>query len=324
MKLDEIGFYTLSDNRAKTISSKTSLTRCEIVLTDRCNFNCIYCRGLKKDLTGDIPLELAEKIIHECASHNLFAIRFSGGEPTLYPYLEDLVKLAKKLGVERIAISTNGSAPKDQYLKLIALGVNDFSVSLDACCASMGDKISGTYGFNKIIENNIRFLSTMTYTTVGVVLNSFNINDCEKIIEYADSLGVWDIRLIPAAQDGAFIPKIKIKDSILKKYPILNYRYNRIIRNLPIRGIDKGDYTKCGLVLDDLAICGNYHFPCIIYLREQGNPIGEVSSMDEMRMERLKWFKEHLTHLDPICSKNCLDVCVMFNNMVHFYGSKRG
>ena len=33
-----------------------------------------------------------------------------------------------------------------------------------------------------------------------------------------------------------------------------------------------------------------------------------------MRTERIEWFKKHNSHLDNICSKNCLDVCVEFNN----------
>ena len=45
--------------------------------------------------------------------------------------------------VKRIAISTNGSAPMKCYTRLIEAGVNDFSISLDACCASTGDAIAG-------------------------------------------------------------------------------------------------------------------------------------------------------------------------------------
>jgi len=45
MKLEDIGFYTLSDERAKNTSINTSLKRCEILITDKCNLKCPYCRG---------------------------------------------------------------------------------------------------------------------------------------------------------------------------------------------------------------------------------------------------------------------------------------
>ena len=61
-----------------------------------------------------------------------------------------------------------------------------------------------------------------------------------------------------------------------------------------------------------MAVALNYHFPCVIYMREQGNPIGKVSK--NMRKERQEWFEKHNTFLDPICKNNCLDVCRDYNN----------
>jgi hypothetical protein len=55
-----------------------------------------------------------------------------------------------------------------------------------------------------------------------------------------------------------------------------------------------------------------HHYPCIIYLREAGKPIGRMSK--SARRERLRWYGTHDSHKDPICRKNCLDVCVAYNN----------
>ena len=96
-KLEDIGFYTLSDNRAKTASSTSRLMRCELLLTARCNFKCPYCRGVGGP---DLPYEEAERTVRLWAADGLYAIRFSGGEPTIYPRLKDLVTLAKSLGIE--------------------------------------------------------------------------------------------------------------------------------------------------------------------------------------------------------------------------------
>lgn len=45
LKLEEIGFYTLSDARAASASATSPLSRCELVLSARCNFKCPYCRA---------------------------------------------------------------------------------------------------------------------------------------------------------------------------------------------------------------------------------------------------------------------------------------
>lgn len=261
-----------------------------------------------------MPQEEAEAIVRGWAAQNLFAIRFSGGEPLMYPGLLDLVKLAKSLGIERIAVSSNGSYPLHRYKELLAAGVNDLSISLDACCAEDGDRMAGgVKGAWKIVTENIRDLSALTYVTVGVVLTDANSGSVNDIIRFAASLGVGDIRVIPAAQDSDRLRGVVVDEDILVKYPILRYRIENLQNGRPVRGLHEGDSHQCGLVLDDMAVAEGKHFPCIIYMREGGAPIGSMSDPN-VREDRAAWSRSHDTHLDPICRGQCLDVCVSYNN----------
>jgi MoaA/NifB/PqqE/SkfB family radical SAM enzyme len=308
MSLNTIGFYTLDDFRAKNSSVSSPLWRCELILTKKCNFKCSYCRSIGEEL----HIDQARNIVNLWADQGLKNIRFSGGEPTLYPNLLELVALAKHRNVERIALSTNGAASIPRYLKLLKAGVNDFSISLDADNSTDGDLMAGGRpgAFNRVIDT-IRTLSKLTYVTVGVVLTSDNKDRALAIVKFADTLGVSDIRIIPAAQHGTQLPKMDIDDTILAKYPILRYRVNNLNAGIDVRGIPTNGTSKCGLVLDDMAVMGNYHYPCIIYLRENGSPIGEVGP--NMRHQRHEWYKNHNSHTDEICKKNCLDVCQNYN-----------
>lgn len=316
MKLEDIGFYTLSDKRAKTSSINSPLMRGELILTDRCNLKCPYCRGLKKELQGDISLPLAQYIISVWQEHKIQNIRFSGGEPTLYPHLLSLVKGCKNIGIKRIAISTNGTASLSFYDELIENGVDDFSISLDAGCCSIGDVMCG--GVKQAWEGAskaIKYLSKKTYVTVGVVFNEKNISVAKDTILYCDSLHPSDIRIIPSTQYNKAIDNlVDLPINIVKKYPILNYRINRLKNKLPIRGVSKGDSYKCRLVLDDIAVAQNYAFPCIIYLREGGKPIS-LANDKNFREKRLNWYKNYNTYNDTICKKNCIDVCIEHNNL---------
>ena len=310
MKLEQIGFYTLSDERCRNVSESAPLQRCELVLTGRCNFKCPYCRRVGG---RDLPLAEASRTVQLWASQGLRAIRFSGGEPTLYPGLYDLVATARDLGIKYIAISTNGSADREVYDRLLACGVNDFSISLDACCAEDNQLMTGgVKSAWDVVTSNIRYLSTKTYVTVGIVLTDMNIGKVNDIIRFAHNLGVADIRVIPAAQDGDRLKNLRVDSDLLDAHPILKYRVLNIIEGRPIRGIKACDSDRCGLVLDDMAVNGEYHYPCIIYLREGGEPIGKVGP--NMRDERKAWYDKTNTHENPRCSKNCLDVCVDHNN----------
>jgi len=320
MKLEDIGFYTLSNKRAQTTSSTSPMWRCELVLTDRCNFKCPYCRGLRNDCLGDMDFDEAKSILDLWINDGLKNVRFSGGEPTLYSNLLDLVQHCREGNVKRIAISSNGSAPTMMYQRLLGAGVNDFSISLDACCASFADLMSGVKGKFQKISDNIKFLSQYTYVTVGVVLTETNVEQATDIVKYAHDLGVADIRVIPAAQYGSLLSNVTgISDELLDKHPILKYRVANIKKDRSVRGLQSDDACRCWLVQDDSCVCGDYHFPCIIYMREKGEPIGRVGK--DMRKERVEWSWRHNTHEDPICLKNCLDVCIDYNNKcreIHF------
>jgi molybdenum cofactor biosynthesis enzyme MoaA len=324
MRLEEIGFYTLSDERAKNISGTSPMMRAEIILTGACNFNCPYCRGvstISRDCNRDMPLIDAINTLDVWICDGLKNVRFSGGEPTLYPSLNMLVDFAKIGGVEHIAISTNGSRPLDVYKSLIDAGVNDFSISLDACCSAFGDKMSGIPGAWETVISNIKEISKLTYVTVGVVLTEETAHTAKDVIRFAHELGVADIRIISAAQYNQLLDGLEgIEQEILDAHPILKYRVNRFFEGKNVRGISETDCHRCHLVKDDSVVAGSWHFPCVIHMREGGEPIGQVGV--DMRRQRLKWFETHNSYEDPICRESCLDICKDFNAQAEKFSNR--
>lgn len=308
MKLENIGFYTLEDKRARNCSATSSLWRCELLLTPHCNFKCPYCRKLEGN---EITLKEAISILDLWAGDNLKNIRFSGGEPTLWKDLLYLVQYAKACGIERIALSTNGSADFSLYQNLVRAGVNDFSFSLDARCSSTANAMSGGRADFDLIVYNIKAISRLTYTTIGIVVTNDNLKEIKKIIHMASRWQIADIRIISAAQNNSVPIDLNIKAN---GFPILSYRLNNLRQGKPMRGLSINDNNRCSLVLDDMAVWGGKHYPCIIYLREGGKEVGIVNH--NMRQERLVWATTHNTHEDKICHNNCLDVCVDYNNKV--------
>jgi molybdenum cofactor biosynthesis enzyme MoaA len=239
-------------------------------------------------------------------------VRFSGGEPTLHPMLGELVRVARGFGVQRIAISTNGSASRDTYDALLRDGVNDVSVSLDACCSETAERMAGRLRVFDAVTETIRWLSSRCYVTVGVVVNEHNAAELPRTIELADSLGVADIRIIPAAQDGERMVMPTVRDEVLDRHPILRYRIRELASGGTVRGLSESDCGTCHLLRDDCLVAGRWHFPCVIHFREGGDPIGEVGPA--MRRDRIRWLESRDSRRDPICRANCLDVCREYNN----------
>ena len=312
MKLENIGFYTLSDERAMRLG-KGPLVRAELLITDKCNFKCPYCRGCKEEDKGTIKTADWKRILQLWVNEGLENVRFSGGEPTTHPELLDMVAFCKENNVKRIAVSTNGAMPLFIYTELLRAGVNDFSISLDACCAADGDKMAGGVkgAWEKVVAN-IKALSALTYVTVGIVLTEENEANIREILDYASKeLGVSDIRVISSAQYNKMRLPVTL-EGVYQKHPILFYRLANLFEGRNVRGLTKKDTPNCHLVKDDIAVLNGKHYPCIIHLREGGKEIGLMG--ENFREERNEWFKNHNSHEDPICAKNCLDVCIDYNN----------
>jgi hypothetical protein len=259
-------------------------------------------------------LDEAKAALDHWIADDLKNVRFSGGEPLMWKPLPELVEYAAG-HIDRVAISTNGSFPLDHYCRLVDKGVNDFSISFDACCAGDCGKMGGNTPACKYqqIVTNIRELSKITYVTVGVVLTDDNADSLAGIVGQAHSLGVADIRIIPAAQYSKMIEGVeRIPQEIVDAHPILKFRVEGLKAGRLVRSLQEYDSPRCFLPIDDSVIAGKYHFPCVIYMREQGDPIGKVGP--GMRAERIRWSETHDPHTDPICSANCLDFCTVYNN----------
>lgn len=311
MSLEEIGFYTLCDLRAKTATEHTRLERCELLLTKDCNFDCPYCRQVGPE---SATWEEAAAIVDYWREHKCRNMRFSGGEPTMWPDLVRLVRYAYREPntTEHVALSTNGSASIELYDELLDAGVNDFSISLDACCCATVGKMTGGQGdIVRHVMDVIRHLSSKTYVTIGTVVLPANINQVVEVVNFALEVGAADVRLISAAQWNHEVD-VELPEEALKKFPIMRYRWNNMKAGRHVRGMGEHDCSTCHLAKDDMAVMAGKHYPCIIHMREGGEPIGEVGPTT--RADRARWAEEHDSYNDPICRQNCLDVCVDYNN----------
>ncbi len=95
--------------------------------TNRCNQNCNYChyRNPYLDLdqylpTDEINREKMLEIIHDFKDMGVKAVTFSGGgEPLLYPYIEDAMEAVLEAGID-LSVITNGSLLAGKKAELLS------------------------------------------------------------------------------------------------------------------------------------------------------------------------------------------------------------
>ena len=108
-----------------------------ISVTDRCNFRCLYCmptEGLTWLPKSDIlSYEEIADVVGQLAPMGLRRIRITGGEPTIRPNLDELIRMVRANShVQDIALSTNGvRLPQIAHLYREA-GLDRVNISADS------------------------------------------------------------------------------------------------------------------------------------------------------------------------------------------------
>jgi len=139
----------------------------DVILGYRCNSKCAFCSLDDALRTTNLAAEDVIAKIRASLSFGPTAIRFGGGEPTLWPELPDLVRLARELGFQEIAIQTNGFLLSEDGLaaRLVQAGLNKLSLSLRGPDARTHDALTRTPGS---FERVVRGLAAMRSSSPGL------------------------------------------------------------------------------------------------------------------------------------------------------------
>jgi len=114
-----------------------SIEYLRISVTDRCNFRCLYCmpaEGLPWLPKSEIlSYEEIADVVHQLAPLGLRRLRITGGEPTIRPNLEQLIRLLRAVPeIEDIALSTNGAKLPEMAQRLREAGLDRINMSADS------------------------------------------------------------------------------------------------------------------------------------------------------------------------------------------------
>lgn len=162
-----------------------------IYVTNRCNMFCKHCYlGNRLIEREEMPLETVKAHLKFWKQLGSKKICFLGGEPTLYPFLNESVEYAHELNYEKVIINTNLSKVAFDIIKQFS--TNDFTyiqTSLDGATAATHDKIRGKGGFSQTVES-IKKLSDNGYDVrIIMTVNRYNVREMIDMVRLSEKLG---------------------------------------------------------------------------------------------------------------------------------------
>jgi len=141
-----------------------------IPITNACNLRCPICFGYNRaDPYFMPPSEFAERLDFLLdATGGVDLVNITGGEPTLHPELPTILKLAKREGIGRVTLNTNGivlGKNPDLAKTLVDLGIY-VVLSLDTMDAARSVKIHGV----DLVESKRRALDVLEQHQIPTTL----------------------------------------------------------------------------------------------------------------------------------------------------------
>src|ERR1700741_1672044 len=96
----------------------------------RCNLDCAYCNEYDK-VSSPVPLDLMLRRIDRLADLGTTIITLSGGEPTLHPDLDVIIRRIRKRGAIATIITNGYLLTPDRIQRLNRAGLDYLQISID-------------------------------------------------------------------------------------------------------------------------------------------------------------------------------------------------
>lgn len=159
----------------------------QIIPIRRCNLDCAYCNEYDKT-SAEVPLETMLRRIDRLADLGTTIITLSGGEPTLHPDLDAIIRRIRARGVIATLITNGLLLTPDRIRALNRAGLDYLQISIDNVAPDDVSKKS-----LRVLDRKLEWLAR--YAEFGVTINSVlgagvrNPGDAIVVGERARQLG---------------------------------------------------------------------------------------------------------------------------------------
>lgn len=279
--------------------------------TNRCNHNCNYCHYRHSYLDLDqyspqdeIPHERMLQMIDDMAELGVKGVTFSGGgEPLIYPYIEETMQRVLTNGID-LSIITNGSMLNGKRAEILA-HAKWVRISIESCNDEAYCRIRGLKAgaFDALCENIANFAKIKEQSCelgINVVVNNENYKEIRKIAELMKQLGANHVKFAPLCTNDTWGYHAAFKDEVTEVLA----KAQKDLGNESFRIIDlyTGDFADSVVFERQYSKCPAKEFLCAIGANSkvyycQDKAYLSDGMVCDLSKERLKdaWFSEKVT-----------------------------
>ena len=171
--------------------------RMDLAITYRCNNNCSHCYNARSRHYPELSLEEWKRVIDRVWDQRIPHIVFTGGEPTIYPHLPELVAYAEQQGVIT-GLNTNGRKLADPAFvqALVDAGLDHVQITLESHDPAIHDKMVAAKGaWEETVAGVRNVLASPLYVMTNTTLLTHNSPTVKETLHFLGELGVPTVGL---------------------------------------------------------------------------------------------------------------------------------
>ncbi len=152
MKVAGVRLPVLEDDHGREVS------QVRVSLTDRCNFDCVYChneglgdtRGPMEAQNHEMEADDVVRFLEVAREFDVEAVKFTGGEPMLRGDLAEIIR--RTPDAMEVSMTTNGTFLPGRAPDLVDAGLDRVNVSQDAIDQEAFAEITKSGAYEQVIE----------------------------------------------------------------------------------------------------------------------------------------------------------------------------
>ncbi len=178
-----------------------------IAVNSRCGRACFYCRPSGEGIATHAGSSLeAETVVQLCAVFKQCGVRdfkLTGGDPALWePLVECVSRLKSEVGVPKLEVISRHPRIGDAACALQAAGLDQINLSLDTIKPELHRRITGIDDLPQLQSALRKCVSAGLPCKINtVVMRGVNEEEIPALIEYCESEGVAQLKLLDVIRD---------------------------------------------------------------------------------------------------------------------------
>ncbi len=169
-----------------------------IQLARRCNQHCLFCSNPDNGLS--LTLDEAKDLVDRLVEKGYFGVIFTGGEPTLFPALPQIIRYAREKKLHTRIISNGQLLSNIGFVKrLVDAGLSHINISLHSHREKIHDFLTDT---PLAFKNAVAALDNFgkvggVDVNINIVINAYNMKELHKTV-------AWMVRKFPHVSHFVF------------------------------------------------------------------------------------------------------------------------